>query len=276
MAVKSESKIGRWSDKLIPALVGAIIVAAFAVGFLYGKVSVYEKTGGSTAAQPAAGADQAPEAAPTVTRDQVEALFADKSNIVFGDATSDVLFVEFSDSSCPYCHIASGKNPQLNIDADPSGRFKLVSDGGTYEAPVIEMKKLVDEGKAGYVWLYSPGHGNGELATQAFYCAHEQEAFWPVHDLLMTAEGYTLLNDTVKNDVAQANVLTDFVGSVVDAAKFQSCLEDGTYAARVASDTALSRQFGVQGTPSFFVNETNFGGAYSYTDIRPTVDALLN
>lgn len=274
MSAKSEVKKGGFGDKLIPALVGAIIVAAFAVGFLYGKVSVYEKTGGTAAAQPAAQADQAPEAAPTVTRDQVEALFNDNSNIVFGDAKKDVLFVEFSDASCPYCHIASGKNPQLNIDA--GDRFKLVADGGTYVAPVIEMKKLVDEGKAGFVWLYSPGHGNGELAAQAFYCAHEQGNFWPVHDLLMTAEGYTLLNDTVQNDVSKANLLTDFVRSVVDASKFQSCLEDGTYAARVASDTALSRQFGVQGTPSFFVNETNFGGAYSYTDIQPTVDGLLN
>lgn len=259
-------------DILIPVLVGAIIVASFAVGFLYGKVSVYEKLDlkQQATAEPSA---QAQEAAAPVTLDQVKALFADNSNLVSGDPNSKVLFVEFSDPSCPYCHIASGKNSALNKQV--GDRFILTQDGGSYSAPVVEMKKLVDQGKAAFVWVYSPGHGNGELGTQALYCAKEQNKFWEVHDLLMSSTGYDLLNDVVKNDVAKADQLVGLVGKVVDSAKLKACIESGKYADRIQSDTALSRQFGVQGTPSFFVNETNFPGAYSYSDMESAVTALL-
>ena len=257
-------------DVLIPVLVGAIIIASFAVGFLYGKVSVYEKLDlkqGAAAAQPKQ------EAAPVVSKDQVDDLFADSSALVFGNSKSKVLFIEFSDPSCPYCHIAAGKNPELNKQVD--SRFVLTEDGGTYKAPVLEMKKLVDEGKAAFAWVYSPGHGAGELATQALYCAKDQNKFWEVHDLLMSSKGYDLLNETVKDDVAKAGELVDFVRGVVNPTQLQTCFEEGTYSKRIQSDTALSRAFGVQGTPSFFVNERNFPGAYSYTDMESVVEELL-
>jgi len=263
-------------DWVIPVLVGAIIVAAFAVGYLFGKVTVYEKLGmNGKGTTNGAGTEQVvqPEAKVTVSMDQIKALFNDKANITFGDAKKKLLLVEFSDPSCPYCHIAAGKNSELNKQV--GDRFILKADGGSYEAPVPAMKKLVDEGKAGYVWMYSPGHGNGELATQAFYCAKDQNKFWEVHDLLMSNLGYDLLNETVKNDVANADKLVEFVKGVVKADEFKSCLTSGKYAARVQSDTTMSRKFGVSGTPSFFVNTQNFGGAYSFVDMQSAVDAAL-
>jgi protein-disulfide isomerase len=91
----------------------------------------------------------------------------------------------------------------------------------------------------------------------------------------MSSEGYALLNEEVKNDVANAAKLVDFVKGVANAAQLQACLEAGTYADRIQSDTALSRTFGVQGTPSFFVNERNYPGAYSYVEMESTVAELL-
>lgn len=267
-----ERKVESKREILIPILVGAIIVASFAVGFLYGKVSVYEKLD-LKGNEPVAAAQQEEVAPPTVSLDQVKAVFADNSNIVFGNPNSKVLFVEFSDPSCPYCHIAGGMNPELNKQVGE--RFILTADGGSYRAPVLEMKKLVDEGKAAFAWVYSPGHGAGELATQALYCAKDQNKFWEVHDLLMSSQGYDLLNETVKNDVSKAAELAAFVKGEVNAADLQKCLEAGTYAGRIQADTALSRQFGVQGTPSFFVNEKNYPGAYSYADMESAVETLL-
>lgn len=78
--------------------------------------------------------------------------------------------------------------------------------GGTYVAPVPEMKRLVDEGKAAFVFIYTNGHGNGEMGTKAMYCAHEKGNFWPVHDKLMSSEGYGLLNDVVKNDKTKSKI----------------------------------------------------------------------
>jgi protein-disulfide isomerase len=36
---------------------------------------------------------------------------------------------------------------------------------------------------------------------------------------------------------------------------------------------AVAKQFGFSGTPSFFVNTTHFGGAYSFKDMQVAVDS---
>lgn len=208
----------------------------------------------------------------SVTQDQIKGLFT-SSNIYFGNPDSKVLFVEFSDPSCPYCHIAAGKDPELNAQAGT--QFQLVSQGGTYVAPVIEMKKLVDEGKAAYAWVYTTGHGAGELGAQAFYCANEKGKFWEAHDILMSQTGYDKLNNTIKNDKANSGALADLLKPAVDPTFMKSCLESGKYASKISEGNSLAAQFGVSGTPGFFVNNVNFAGAYSYTDMQTTVSQFL-
>ena len=248
-------------------LLGCLIIAGM---ILFASMQMM-KTAGSVAAQ--AGEQTAqPEAAKPVTIDQVKALFTDK-NLAFGKKDSKVLFVEFSDPSCPYCHVAAGKNPNLNKQA--GAQFTMAKDGGSYLPPVPEMKKMVDSGKAAFVWIYANGHGNGELGTKAMYCAKEKGKFWEVHDLLMSEAGYKLMNEQVKNDVAKAGEMADFLKSAVKVGDMQSCLESGKYDDRIASDMAIAQQFGFKGTPSFFVNTTNFGGAYSYKDMAPAVEKAL-
>jgi protein-disulfide isomerase len=211
-------------------------------------------------------------AAVTVSLDQIKSLYA-QGNVVFGDTSKKVLFVEVADPSCPYCHVAAGKNPELNVQMGE--QFRLTSDGGTYVAPVPEMKKLVDEGKAAYVWLYRNGHGNGEQGAQALYCANEKGKFWEVHDLLMTNKGYNLLNTDVKNDKTKAPVLAEYVKEVIDPAFMVECLQSGKYATKIQEDQQLSTTLGVTGTPGYFINTTNFVGAYSYNDMKGTVETAL-
>ncbi|PIZ49742.1 hypothetical protein COY29_01115, partial [Candidatus Woesebacteria bacterium CG_4_10_14_0_2_um_filter_39_14] len=156
----------------IPALVVAAIGLAFFSGTLWQKVRNLEKGGSDTTVQPTA------KAQPTVSLNTIKDLFS-KDLIKFGDENRKVIFVEISDPSCPYCHVAAGLNPELNRQIDPTNNtFKLVSDGGKYLAPIPEMKKLLDSGKASFVWIYSPGHGNGEMGTKALYCANEKGKFW--------------------------------------------------------------------------------------------------
>lgn len=248
-------------------LLGCLIIA----GMILFASTQMAKTTGSVAA-PAGDQAAVPEAAKPVTIDQVKALFTDK-NLAFGKKDSKVLFVEFSDPSCPYCHVAAGKNPNLNKQA--GAQFTMAKDGGSYLPPVPEMKKMVDSGKAAFVWIYANGHGNGELGTKAMYCAKEKGKFWEVHDLLMSEAGYKLMNEQVKNDVAKAGEMADFLKSAVKAGDMQSCLESGKYDDRIASDMAIAQQFGFKGTPSFFVNTTNFGGAYSYKDMVSAVEKAL-
>lgn len=234
--------------------------------YMFWKVKNLEGTV-KTGATAAAGQQAAPEV--NVSADQIKKLFG-KDYISFGDSNKKVLFVEFSDPSCPYCHLAAGKNPELNEQA--GAQFKLASQGGAYVPPVEEMRKLVDEGTASYSFIYRNGHGNGELATQAMYCAHEKGNFWEVHDLLMSSAGYTLINDTVKNDKTSIPVLVEFLGTAMDGEFLTQCLESDKYAERLTRDTDIGNQFGVGGTPGFFVNTKHFPGAYSYTDMKSEVD----
>lgn len=213
--------------------------------------------------------DQAqPPAPPKVTLDNIKALFNDK-NIVLGSKNNKNLLVEVADPSCPYCHIAAGFNPELNKQA--GSRFTLVSDGGTYVAPVPEMKKLVDAGRAALVWIYTPGHGNGEMGTKAMYCAYEKNKFWEVHDKLMTSAGYDLLNNVVKNDKTKSKDLSDFLASAMDSNQMKQCLDSGKYDNKLAEDTAAASSLGINGTPGFYVNTTNFAGAYSWKDMESAV-----
>ena len=117
------------------------------------------------------------------------------------------------------------------------------------------------------VWLYTPGHGNGEMGTKALYCAFDAGKFWEAHDKLMTNKGYELLNNTIKNDKTKSQELVDFLGMQ----NLKDCLDSGKYDSRLAEDTQLASSLGVSGTPGFFVNETKFSGAYSWTDMKSTL-----
>ncbi len=249
-------------------LLGCLIISGTLAYVSARGVKIIGQVGSTATADQAA---KQPDAV-KVSLDQIKGLFNDK-NIVFGKKESKVLFVEFSDPSCPYCHVASGKNPDLNKQA--GAQFTMEKDGGTYVPPVPEMKKLVDSGKAAFVWLYANGHGNGELGTKALYCAKEKGKFWEVHDLLMSAAGYDLMNNKVKNDVAKAGDMADFLKSAVKADDMKKCLESGKYDDRISGDMAIAQQIGFKGTPSFFVNTTNFAGAYSYKDMASTVEEAL-
>ncbi len=209
----------------------------------------------------------------SVTQDQIKSLFSNPAAITFGDPNSKLLLVEFSDTSCPYCHVAGGVDGALNTQI--GSQFTMVADGGSYVAPVPEFKKLVDQGKAAFAYVYTTGHGNGKLGNQALFCANEKGKFWDAHDLLMNNDGYNLLNDTVQNDVNKASTLADFLSSAVDKSFMTDCLKSGKYSDQIAAGDQLASTFGVSGTPGFFVNTTEFAGAYSFTDMQSAVNSAL-
>lgn len=255
-------------------LVGLLIVAAFALGSLYTRVKYLEKgiSTGSSNTPSVTVQNPTPIAPPEVSLDQVREAF-NKSLVKFGDAEKKLLFIEVADPSCPYCHIVGGLNRELNKQA--GDRFKLVADGGTYVAPVPEMKKLVDSDKAAFTWLYTPGHGNGEMGTKAMYCAFEKGKFWEVHDKLMTAEGYDLVNNIVKNDKNKSQELADFLKSVFNSSEMKKCLDSGKYDSQLQADINLATSLGIQGTPGFLINKTKYAGAYSYKDMEASVKGAL-
>lgn len=255
-----------------PLMVLLLVVGAFFIGKLSSQVESLKNAnngGGNQVVQQQA--DNAGEKKPSVSLDTIKGLFG-KDLVKFGDNKKKMLFVEVSDPSCPYCHIAGGKNKTLS-NSDP--RFKLVEDGGTYKAPVIEMKKLIDQGKASYVWIFNVGHGNGELGAKALYCANEKGKFWQAHDLLYNNDGYVLMNDKVKNDISKAGEMAAFLKNAVDSKFMESCLSSDKYKDRIAADIAVAKSLGVSGTPGFFANDTNYPGAVSFSDMESVVNSAL-
>lgn len=266
----SPSQTPMFSNNVSYLLIILLMVASFTAGYLFLKLQSQNATttAGTGTTQ------QVEQQAPPTTVDiaKVKALFKD-GFMRFGDANKKVLFVEVSDPSCPYCHVAGGKNPELAAEMSP--QFKYESEGGTYQPPVEAIRKLVEEGKASYVQIYAPGHGNGELATQAMYCAHDKGNYWEVHDLLMSKAGYDLINDDVKNDKEKIPTLVEFLSTATDPTALQACLENGTHADKIARDTQLAQTIGYQGTPHFIINETIFGGAQNFTAMKDKVEKLL-
>lgn len=262
------------SNPLQTALIGLLVIAAFLIGSLWTKVKTLEN--GTTVAKnqvPTGAAGQvAGEAAakPQPVKpalDQVKALFT-KDNVAFGDANRKVLFVEFSDPSCPWCHVAGGKNPEI-------AKQYLDNRYESYVAAVPEMRKLIDQGRASYVWLYRSGHGNGELAAQVLYCANDVDQFWTTHDLLMTNKGYDIMNNVVHNDITKLPEIMKLLNGVQNNSEIQKCVEGGKYKDRLAKDTATGDQLGAGGTPHFIVNTAVYAGAESYANIKTVVDKAL-
>lgn len=248
-----------------------LLIAAFFLGSLTTKISYLEKAK-TTENQPTA-QEAAAQQPPAVKVDlkAVKDVFNNKNVIKFGDANRKTLFIEVADPSCPYCHAAAGKNPELSKQM--GGQFTLVSDGGTYVSPVQEMKKLVDSGEASFAYIYQNGHGSGEMAMKALYCANEQGKFWEAHDKLMTNDGYNLINNDVKNDKASSGKLATFLAEAVNGSNLQSCLESGKYDDYLAADQKLAQSLGANGTPGFFINTTNFAGAYNWNDMKTAIDS---
>ncbi len=260
---------------VVPVLVVLAIGLAFFSGTLWQKVRNLE--GGKVS-----GTTQPTDTTTKIDLNTIKGLF-DKDVIKFGKADSKLIFVEMSDPSCPYCHIAGGHDPEL---ASAIGdRFKYVTSGGTYVPPGTEIEKLVKEGKASFIYIYYPGHGNGEMAMKALYCAYEQDKFWEVKALIMSDAGYAIQNGsdssgkaapvTIGNDNTKSGDMAEFLKSVVDAGTMKSCLDSGKYDARLQSDQEIAAQMQIQGTPSFYINDTNFPGAYSYSDMESAVDAAF-
>jgi protein-disulfide isomerase len=143
-----------------------------------------------------------------------------------GPAGAPVTIVEFSDFHCPYCRSVQ---------------------------PTLTALLSKYPGKVRLVYRHFPLdslHPQARKASEASWCASEQNRFWEFHDRIY-ANGPDASPETLQR-------LAGDVG--LDAARFSSCLASGRAAASVAKDVEEGAQHGVEGTPGFFVNGRNLSG----------------
>jgi protein-disulfide isomerase len=162
---------------------------------------------------------------------------------VKGDANAPVTIIEFSDFECPFCG-------------------KYVEE--TY--PLI-IKNYVDTGVVKYVFRDFPlsFHQNAQKAAEAAECAGEQNQYWEMHDILFA-----------NNDKLSVNDLKGYAVELgLDTEDFNTCLDSNKMAEEVKKDMADGVEYGVTGTPAFFINGKLVSGAMPYESFEQEIEAAL-
>jgi protein-disulfide isomerase len=119
------------------------------------------------------------------------------------------------------------------------------------------LQQYVDTGEAQFVYKHSAFLGPESVwAAQAAECAADQGKFWEYHDLLFQRQ---------KGENQGAFSKDNLIGFAqelgLDMTQFEPCLRDDKTLARVQADTEEGQQFGVRGTPTFFINGKPLVGA---------------
>jgi len=113
----------------------------------------------------------------------------------------------------------------------------------------------------------------GQESTQAALaaeCANEQGKFWEYHDLLFAnqkGENQGAFRNSVLKKLAEEAGL--------DLGQFSSCLSSAKYRSVLVRDKQEGQQRGAQSTPTIFVNDQIFEGAYPFQQFQNAIEAEL-
>lgn len=175
--------------------------------------------------------------------------------------------------------VISFSAPQAEIplkDASIRGRQNapvIITEYADYECPYCqqfhpELKKLEAEYKDKLAFVFKdyplPMHAHAQKAAEAAQCASVQGKYWEYHDLLF---------ETKKFDIPELK--QDARNLKLDAAAFDKCLDSGERAEAVKRDLTEAQKFGLQVTPSVFINGHAFDGALKYETLREAVEQEL-
>ncbi len=165
---------------------------------------------------------------------------------VKGDINAPVTILEFSDYECPFC-----------------GRFF------TETYPQI-IKEYVDTGKVKYVFRDFPLsiHANAATAANAAECVRKQGGdamYFEYHDVLFVNQS-ALDADSLKTYAANFSI---------DQDQFESCVDNIEFMEEVNNDFAEGGEYGVRGTPAFFVNGILLSGAQPFENFKAVIEEQL-
>ncbi len=152
-----------------------------------------------------------------------------------GPETALVTVVEFADYHCPFCSKVKGAIDQL-------------------------LEEHPDEVRLVYVQRPLAMHPNARDASKAALAAAKQGKFWEMHDKLF-------LRQLQRMD--QFESVAEELG--LDLEQFRADYASEEVAAQLAADQQLADQFGINGTPAFFINGRYLSGAVGFT----TFEALF-
>jgi protein-disulfide isomerase len=156
-----------------------------------------------------------------------------------GSANAKVTIITYTDFECPFCS-RFATNLDEAIKGDPNVRI------------VVKQFPLAF-------------HKNADLAAQAGLAANAQGKFWEYHDK-MFANMKALTRPDLEGYAQELGL---------NMAKFKEALDKGTYAQQVKDEMAEGQKFGVQGTPSWFVNGVFQSGALPPDAIKAKIAEFM-
>lgn len=160
-----------------------------------------------------------------------------------GNKEAEVVIVEFSDYTCPYCK--------------------------KFETEILPEILQRYNGKVMVVFRDFPVHGNISItAAIAADCANEQGKFWEYHELLYEKQEEWIFNLTMLSVYAHQLGL--------NLSKFEACMDSRKYEEEVLKDREDGIKYGVSGTPTIFINGRKIVGVHPVEKFCQVIDEELS
>jgi protein-disulfide isomerase len=155
-----------------------------------------------------------------------------------GPADAAITIVEFADFQCPYC---------------------------ARNAPVLAHVRQKYGDNVRIVFRHMPVHEGAVIAAEAAVAAAEQGKFWAFHDQIWAHFGH----------LTRADLESFAKAAGLDMARFRSALDTRRYHDAVMAEYAAAESFGVDGTPTVFINGQPVVGSRTEQDFDRIIDAHL-
>jgi protein-disulfide isomerase len=173
-----------------------------------------------------------------------EAPSVTSKDYVLGNAEAPVTIIEYASLTCPHC---------AAFDRDTLPKIK---------------ENWIDTGKAKLVFRDFPLDGWALRAAMVARCAPPERYFGFIDALFQSQDVWA----RAANPQAALGRLAKLGGISDD--RFQSCMKDEKLADTVAAERlAAEKQYGVESTPTFFVNGVKLVGEQSYADFDKALTA---
>ena len=156
--------------------------------------------------------------------------------------SGDVLMVEYSSATCPFCARFAQET------------FPLINDA------------YIETGDITYVYKHFIINDIDVLAANAMECAGEQGVFFEYKELVYSNQ----------NRLGQRSAYSDFAQELnLDVDAFDTCVDEGRYTAKANANTQEGQGNGVTGTPGFLINSRLVAGAQPFANFQTSIDAEL-
>lgn len=144
---------------------------------------------------------------------------------IMGDPSSPITILEWGDYQCTFCHnFHQSTLNSIKHDFIETGKVKLVFKDFPLNGP------------------------DSVLASEATYCAQDQEKYWQYHDELYKNWGGENTGWVTR---ASLDTFANTVG--IDLIQFNQCLDVHKYNKRVNQMYEFGRELGIDATPSFLI-----------------------